>query len=93
MVDSTILLGAVQGLLGILWGIMTWNFIDVKKRAEKASEDLAAYKIMVAEKYVTAESLDKAVNNINIILANHIISLDKRFDKMEGKIDRLNEKE
>jgi ABC-type Na+ transport system ATPase subunit NatA len=86
--DATTLLGVIQGLLVALWGIITWAHLDVKKKTEKAVDDLNKFKIHCAEKYVTQEDHRRTVTSITDAFKEYGNKLDERFDRLEQKLDR-----
>lgn len=89
--DATLLLGIVQGLLTILCGIIAWAHIDVKKKTENLEKDLSAYKLMVAEKYVSSDELKDAIAGLNKSFENYSNKWDHRMDKLEDKIEKMRE--
>lgn len=76
----------LQGLCAIVVTILWTNFRDVKAKADKANEDLANYKLFVAEKYTTSEELREAVTAINRSFDQYSTKLDARLDRLEERI-------
>lgn len=83
---ASIMVWAVQGVLGMLVVLIWTNHRDVKAKADKASEDLANYKLFVAEKYTTGEELREAVAAINRSFDQYSTKLDARLDRLEERI-------
>lgn len=68
---------------------MLWaSFLDVKRKAEQASIDLATYKITVAEKYASAAELRESLQAINRFLEGLGNKLDARLERIEDKLDQ-----
>lgn len=76
----------LQGLCVIVATILWANFKDVKAKADKANNDLAEYKLIVAEKYTTGEELREAVAAINRSFDQYSTKLDARLDRLEERI-------
>jgi uncharacterized coiled-coil DUF342 family protein len=55
---------------------------------QKRSDDLAAYKLHVAEVYVTTNELTKAIDALN----ETIKGVFSRFDRLDQKLDRKADK-
>lgn len=81
-----ILVWVVQGLVAMFVTLLWTNHRDVKARADKAAEDLAAFKLFVAEKYTTGEELREAVSAINRAFDSYSTKLDVRLDRLEERI-------
>lgn len=87
-----IFIWALNGVTG-MFVILLWSWMkDIKAKADKATEDLAAYKIEVAEKYTTGEELREAVNSLNRAFESYSTKLDTRLDRIEAKLDRKADK-
>ncbi len=90
--DNSNLLWAFQALLGAFCTVIWSGHVDTKRRAEKATEDLAAYKTTVASQYATSAELRESIQTINRFLESLGDKMDGRFDKLEAKIDQKADK-
>jgi len=87
--DNSTLTWILQAALGGISCILWRNLSDVKHKAEKAADDLANYKVFVAEKYITSDELRQAVDALNQAFERHASRMDVRLDKLEGHIMEL----
>ena len=90
--EPTTLFWALQALVGAFCTVLWASFLDVKRKAEQASKDLAEYKTTVAERYATSAELRESIQTINRFLESLGDKMDGRFDKLEAKIDQKADK-
>lgn len=83
---AALFMWAFQGVCAMLITVLWFLFRDVKAKAEKATNDLSAYKLDVAEKYTTGEELREAVAAINRAFDGYSTKLDNRLDRLEERI-------
>jgi hypothetical protein len=77
---------ALQGITGafccVIWSMLT----DIKKKADKNADELAVYKILVAERHITKTELKDSVDSINQAFERHASRIDVRLDRLEQRI-------
>lgn len=83
---ASILIWVVQGLVAMFVTLLWTNHRDVKSKADKAADDLAAFKLFAAEKYTTGEELREAVAAINRAFDSYSTKLDVRLDRLEERL-------
>lgn len=83
-----LLLLTLQGLGGAFCAVLWLNFRDLKSKSEKTSDDLAKYKIHIAETYVTQSELAKAVDAFHRSIDAIFAKLDRIEDKLDHKQDK-----
>lgn len=92
MDTTNILLMALQGITSafcvILWSILN----NIRTKADKTSDDLATYKVHVAETYASSAELREALAAINRSFEAYSSKLDARLDRIESKIDKKADK-
>lgn len=79
----------VQFLLGGLCSVLWLNFRDLKARAEATDAALAAYKIHIAENYVTQNELGKAIDHLGKSIDAVFAKLDRIDSKLDNKQDKV----
>jgi len=81
--------GLLAGFAFVLWAVF-WN---TKKLAENTVNDLAAYKLHVAETYVTGSALNKSIDalikSLDALSDAVFKKLDKIEDKLDSKVDKI----
>lgn len=88
MDTTNVLLMALQALVGAFC-VVLWNILNnVRTKADKTAEDLAAYRVHVAETYASSAELREALAAINRSFEAYSSKLDARLDRIEGKLDR-----
>lgn len=80
--------GLLAGLSFVLWAVF-WN---TKKLIEETVKDLAAYKLHVAEAYVTGNTLDKSLEAFTKALDALREAVFKKLDRIEDKLDQKADK-
>jgi len=95
MIEQSIFIWALNGLGGVVCGILWWNFkalkADVVANAKSILElnaDLQAYKLHVSESYVTQTDLSKAIDNFGKALEAVFKKLERIEDKLDMKADK-----
>lgn len=85
----------ITGFAVVLWA----NLRDVKKIAENNVKDLAAtvkeldaYKLHVAETYVTSGVLNKTIEAFSKNMESLQAAVFKKLDRIEEKLDKTDEK-
>lgn len=82
------LLIVIQGLLATLCGVLWYMFLDVKRKADKNSDDLQAYKTYIAQTYVSQPQLTTAIDallqNIQAVLTTVNKIEDRLYKKEQG---------
>lgn len=81
------LIWLVQILLGGFSAVLWANFKEAKATAISTAAELAAYKILIAEKYSTKTELKDALNQVTFAFEKYSEKLDTRLERIEGKID------
>lgn len=74
----------IAALCGVMWFLMRGVMSDVRTQAK----ELAAYKLHVAEKYVTQDGLTKALDGISSQIEAVFRKLDRIDEKLDGKADK-----
>ena len=87
--DEKILLLVLQALGGGFCALLWFNFREVKSHLKNVSDDLAAYKLHIAENYVTQNELTKAIDGLAKSVDNMSSKLDRIEDKLSAKQDKL----
>lgn len=76
-------------LLTVL-GVVLWSmYNDVKKQARDTATELAAYKVVVAEKYVSTEELQKSLEQINRTIEKSYEQFSDRFSRIENRLEAV----
>ncbi|NKI68976.1 hypothetical protein GN109_06050 [Collimonas pratensis] len=95
MSEPTIILWVVQGLLAVLCSVLGWNFktlradvVAASTEREAVNKDLQAYKLHVAETYVTQTDLSKAIDNFGKAIEAVFKKLERIEDKLDMKADK-----
>lgn len=85
--DNTVLYvgGAVATAIGT---VAFWMFRSLVARVDAIERDAAAYKLHVAETYVTSNELGKAVDAFN----RSIDAVFAKLDRIENKLDTKQDK-
>jgi methyl-accepting chemotaxis protein len=85
--DNTVLYigGAVASGIG---AVAFWMLRSMVARIEAAERDLAAYKLHVAETYVTSNELGKAIDAFNRSIDAIFTKLDRIESKVDSKADK-----
>lgn len=78
----------LQVLIGAFSAILWMNFRDLKFISEATTKELAAYKLHVAECYVTQNDLSKAIDS----LGRSLDAVFKKLDRIEEKLDNKQDK-
>ena len=86
--DEKILLLVLQALGGGFCALLWFNFREVKSHLKNVADDLAAYKLHIAENYVTQNELTKAIDSLTKSIDNMSSKLDKIDTKLDGKQDK-----
>jgi hypothetical protein len=77
------------GLCGTGAGtVVWWMFRSLAARVDNNERDLAAYKLHVAEAYVTSNELGKAIDAFN----RSIDAIFTKLDRIESKVDNKADK-
>lgn len=87
-----ILMYVLQGLGGAFCTVIWFAYRDLKAKQESDRESLAAYKLHVAESYVTQNVMTKAIDSIAEALKTMNQSMDKKLDRIEYKLDGKQDK-
>jgi phage-related minor tail protein len=87
--DFNMLLGPVQALLGALCAVLWANLTETKKKAEKVENDLAQYKVHVAETYASSTELKEALRDINKAFEAYGTKLDARLDRIDERLNKM----
>lgn len=90
--DYSVVAGPIQALLGALCAVLWASLQETKKKAEKVENDLAQYRIHVAETYASSAELKDALATINKTFEAYSSKLDVRLDRIEAKIDQKADK-
>lgn len=90
--DYSMFLGPVQALLGALCAVLWANLQETKKKADRVENDLATYRVHVAETYASSAELKDALASINKAFEAYSSKLDIRLDRIEAKIDKKADK-
>lgn len=84
-----------NGLLGLVGigatgsgTVIWWMFRSVAARVDATEKELAAYKLHVAETYVTSNELGKAIDAFN----RSIDALFAKLERIEEKLDKKADK-
>lgn len=95
MSDPAIIFWIFQGLLTVLFSVLGWNFKTLKDDVVSAAaerdlvnKDLQAYKLHVAETYVTQTDLSKAIDNFGKAIEAVFKKLERIEDKLDMKADK-----
>lgn len=76
----------IQGLLTALCAVLWYMFLEVKRKADKNSEDLLTYKTYIAQTYVSQPqlntSIDALMQNIQAVLTT-VNKIEDRLYKKE----------
>jgi hypothetical protein len=88
MDDGKLLLIALQVLGGGFCTLIWFNFREVKQNLKAVTEDLALYKLHIAENYVTQNELTKAIDG----LSKAIDGLSSKLDRIDYKLDTKQDK-
>jgi hypothetical protein len=85
--DNTVLYvgGAVATAVG---SVAFWMFRSLVARVETLEKDLGAYKLHVAEIYVTSNELSKAVDAFNRSIDAVFAKLERIENKLDTKADK-----
>jgi hypothetical protein len=78
------LLAAAGGAGVVVW----WLFRTVHARVERAETALAEFKLHCAENYVTSNTLEKALDNLNKTIGAVFTKLERIEDKLDLKADK-----
>jgi hypothetical protein len=78
------LLTAAGGAGVVVW----WLFRTVHARVERAETALAEFKLHCAENYVTSNTLEKALDNLNKTIGAVFTKLERIEDKLDLKADK-----
>lgn len=89
--DFSVLVWPLQAVVSAFCAVLWSQLQDTKKKAEKASEDLASYKVAAAEKFLTKIELKDAVEVLNKAFERHATRIDERLDKLEERILKMTE--
>jgi predicted nucleic acid-binding Zn-ribbon protein len=87
--DFNLLLGPVQALLGALCAVLWANLTETKKKAEKVENDLAQYRVHVAETYASSTELKEAIKDINKSFEAYGTKLDARLDRIDERLNKM----
>lgn len=68
--------------------VIWWLFRSLHARVEKAEDALDAFKLESAKTYVTSNSLDKALDNLNDTIKAVFSKLERIDEKLANKADR-----
>jgi hypothetical protein len=80
---------ALVGLCGTAAGtVVWWVFRGVAARVTDLEKDLAAFKLHVAEAYVTGNELSKAIDTFNRAIDAVFVKLDRIEEKLDKKADK-----
>lgn len=77
----------VQFLLGIGVALIGYMYQDVKAKAEKVKEDLADYKLHVAERYVSNDQLAKSLENLGKTIEGVASTVARIETRMNNQLD------
>lgn len=75
----------VKWALAAMMGGLGWWIRGVSKKADDTKDDLAAYKLEVAQKYVSVGYLQ----DVERRLVARSDQTDAKIDKLDAKLDRL----
>ncbi|WP_157640669.1 hypothetical protein [Burkholderia ubonensis] len=75
---------AISGAAGILW----WLLRSVHAKADQISNEFAAFRLHVAENYVTSNTLQKALDGLTDTVKAVFAKLERIEDKLDGKADK-----
>lgn len=82
----------VLGLLGLCGTgagtVVWWMFRSLAARVDSTERELAAYKLHVAETYVTSNELGKAIDAFN----RSIDAIFAKLERIENKLDTKQDK-
>lgn len=83
--DFNVLIGlAITGAGTVVW----WLFRTVHSRVESAEKALAEFRLHCAETFVTSNTLEKALDNLNKTIAAVFAKLERIEDKLDLKADK-----
>lgn len=91
--DLSIFLAGAQAVVGAFAAVLFFMFKDVKRKAEKAVEDLADYKTEVAQTYVSNAVLKDVVADIKGMFRDYETKMDQRLSRIEDKLDEVRSKQ
>ncbi|HDR9003066.1 hypothetical protein [Burkholderia vietnamiensis] len=69
---------------GVLW----WLLRGAHTKAEATAQELANFKLHVAENYVTSNTLQKALDGLTDTIKAVFAKLERIEDKLDGKADK-----
>jgi dipeptidase len=75
---------AATGCGVVLW----WLFRSLHSRVERAETAMTDFKLYCANKFVTSESLEKALDNLNDTIKAVFSKLERIDEKLANKADR-----
>jgi hypothetical protein len=87
--DYAMLVGPIQALLGALCVVLWFLLTETKKKADKVENDLAVYKVHVAETYASSAELKDALRDINKAFEAYGTKLDARLDRIDERLNKM----
>jgi hypothetical protein len=87
-----IIIYAVQAIVVGFCTVIWFSYRDMKAKLEEQQKDVAAYKLHVAEHYVTQNVLSKALEGLTASLEKFDTSMGNRLDRIENKLDSKQDK-
>lgn len=81
--------GPIQALLGALCAVLWANLTETKKKAEKVENELALYRVHVAETYASSTDLKEAIKDINKAFEAYGTKLDQRLDRIDERLNKM----
>lgn len=86
--DLNLLNGWLLGGAGIVLAAIGWIYRKQDARIESAEKALAAFKLHCAENFVTSNTLEKALDNLNKTISAVFAKLERIEDKLDNKVDK-----
>lgn len=84
---NTIVLGALNLVLGAFGAVLWGNYKMVLGMAQNVSKELSDYKLHVAERYATADEVKSLVSEINASFEKYGNKIDAALLRIESKLD------
>jgi predicted nucleic acid-binding Zn-ribbon protein len=91
--EASVLLWIAQAVLGAFAAVLWFLFQDVKSKAEKATNDLAEFKTIVAQVYVSHTALKDTLGDIKEMFRDYETKMDQRLNRIEDKLDEVRSKQ
>jgi septal ring factor EnvC (AmiA/AmiB activator) len=86
--DLNVLNSWLLGAAGVACAAVAWMFRRQDARIENAERALADFKLHCAESFVTSNTLEKALDNLNKTIGAVFAKLERIEDKLDLKADK-----